>query len=293
MSTRIAITGSTGFIGNYFVSNNTRYSILEIDLLKHDLNEISFEGVDSVLHLAAIAHQKSVKDEIIYYKVNCDLAFEVAKKAKSQGVKQFIFMSTVKVYGESTNISEPWNEESLCNPADAYGKSKLKAETIIRELKDASFKVAIVRSPMVYGPGVKANMYNLVRLINKIGFIPLGGINNHRSFIFIGNLVAYFEKIIDLNLRGIFIPSDSSSLSTTQLCLIISKSLGKRVVFIRIPSQIQKLIKVLKPSFYNKLFGSLEVDTSKTNAILNYSPPYTTDEGIKAMVDWFVKTNSK
>ena len=151
MSKNILITGSSGFIGRYFIKNASEFTFHEIDLLTKKPENIDFSNTDSVLHLAAIVHQMKGGIEEEYFRVNRDLAFEVAKQAKAQGVKQFILMSTAKVFGESTTGTVSWNEKSQCFPKDAYGKSKWEAENLIRGLETESFKVAIIRSPLVYG----------------------------------------------------------------------------------------------------------------------------------------------
>lgn len=290
MIKKIAITGSSGFIGSFFIKNTTEFSILEVDLLNHKIEDIDFTGVESVLHLAAIAHQKSLDNEELYYSVNRDLAFETAKRAKSQGVKQFVLMSTVKVYGEYTNNITPWDENSICSPVDVYGKSKHEAEALIRGLQDETFKVAIIRSPLVYGAGVKANMYNLIKLVDRFPIIPFKGINNKRSMVYIGNLIALIKQIINKQVSGIFIPADKEPLSTSQLCIYIAKSLNKRVWLIKIPKFLLNISEKIKPSIYNRLFGSLFVNNLKTNEDLQFLPPFSSEQGIDMMVKWFRET---
>lgn len=286
---KIAITGSSGFIGSSFIKNNSEFEILEVDLISNMIEDIDLNGIDSVLHLAAIVHQTKGTEEDIYFKVNRDLAYETAKQAKSCGVKQFILMSTVKVYGESTDNSLPWNEKSICKPEDAYGRSKLEAEKLIKELEDDLFKVAIIRSPLVYGAGVKANMYNLIRLIDKFRILPLGGINNRRSIVYIGNLLALIHQVINKRVSGVFIPSDKYAWSTTQLCKIIAESIEKRVFFINVPVIVQKYISKIAPNSGNRLFGSLEVDCTKTNELLGFEPPFSTEQGMLQMIKWYKK----
>lgn len=284
---KIAITGSSGFIGSSFIKNNSEFEILEVDLISNMIEDIDLNGIDSVLHLAAIVHQTKGTEEDIYFKVNRDLAYETAKQAKSCGVKQFILMSTVKVYGESTDNSLPWNEKSICKPEDAYGRSKLEAEKLIKELEDDLFKVAIIRSPLVYGAGVKANMNNLIRLIDKFRILPLGGINNRRSIVYIGNLIALIHEVINRRTSGVYIPSDKNPLSTTQLCKIIAGSIEKRVYFINVPIIVQKYISKIAPSIGKRLFGSLEVNCAKTNEFLGFEPPFSTEQGILEMIKWY------
>ncbi len=289
----LAITGSSGFIGTNFIKQVHGFQIIEIDLLSQKVENIDFTGVDAVLHLAALVHQMKVAPEEQYFKINRDLAFELAQKAKKQGVKHFIFMSTSKVYGESTTGKEAWNETSLCNPVDPYGKSKMEAEKLILGLQDADFKVAVVRSPLVYDIGVKANMYNLIKLIDSFSVLPLGNIQNRRSMVYVGNLIALQEHIIKNKESGIFIAGDQTPLSTTSLCMLIAKSFSKKITLFSIPSIFRQLASIIKPSIVERLFGSLELDNSKTNLKLKFIPPYSTEQGINEMVQWYKSNKTK
>jgi UDP-glucose 4-epimerase len=285
--TKIIITGSSGFIGNNFIKSGSSIIIKAVDLLIQKVEEIDFTGIDSVLHLAALVHQMKGAPEEEYFKINRDLAYEVAKRAKDQGVKQFVLMSTAKVFGESTTAKPAWDENSECCPQDAYGKSKYEAEKLIKSLAEDNFEVAIVRSPLVYGVGVKANMYNLVKLVDRFKILPLGGIQNRRSMVFVGNLIALLRHIIDKQASGIFIAGDQSSLSTTELTRLIGKSFKKRLILIKIPEFMIWFLARIKPSIVDRLFGSLELDNSNTNKKLGFVPPFSTDEGINEMVEWY------
>src|SRR3972149_3840531 len=161
----ILITGSSGFIGSNFIKLNTSLTVREIDLLTTTIETSDFSDIHSILHLSALVHQMKGAPENEYFKTNSDLAFNTAKKAKEEGVSHIIYMSTVKVYGEFTNFGESWNEDTERKPIDPYGKSKLEGEKRIKELEDQNFAVSIIRTPIVYGPGVKANMYNLMALV--------------------------------------------------------------------------------------------------------------------------------
>jgi len=284
---KLIITGSSGFIGTNFTKNTNDLSIVEVDLLTQNVDDINFAGIESILHLAALVHQMKGAPEEQYFKINRDLALEVAKKAKSQGVKQFVFMSTAKVFGESTTGKPAWDENSECHPQDAYGKSKFEAEKLLLDLQDEHFKVAVVRSPLVYGVGVKANMYNLVKLVNQCPILPLGGISNVRSMVFVGNLVALLKHIIQSQAAGIFIAGDKQPLSTTQLTKLIAKASQKKIVLIKIPGFIRNLVKAIKPSIVERLFGSLELDNNSTNKKLGFIPPYSSEDGIREMVEWY------
>jgi UDP-glucose 4-epimerase len=290
MRTELLITGSSGFVGTNFIKQNPDISIQEVDLLTKKVDDINFYGVDSILHLAALVHQMKGAPEEQYFKINRDLALEIAIKAKTQGVKHFVLMSTAKVFGESTTNKPSWDENSECFPQDAYGKSKFEAEKLILGLQDDNFKVAIVRSPLVYGVGVKANMYNLVKLVDKLSIVPLGGINNKRSMVYVGNLAALLRHIIDKQASGIFIAGDKTSLSTTELTRKISSAMNKNLMLVAIPNILRKLLKSIKPNIFERLFGSLELDNSNTNKILSFEPPFSTDQGIKEMVNWYLSS---
>ena len=293
MGKSVLITGSSGFVGRHFIKNASEFTIHEIDLLRKKPEEIDFSNIESVLHLAAIVHQMKGGIEEEYFRVNRDLAFEVAKQAKAQGVKQFILMSTAKVYGESTTGTVSWNEKSQCFPKDAYGKSKWEAENLIRGLEDESFKLAIIRSPLVYGEEVRANMLNLIKLVVRLPVLPLGGINNSRSLVYVGNLVVIIKRIIQKQASGIFIAGDKTPVSTSELITLIAKSLNKRIRLIKMPDFMVNGVKFIKPSIINRLYGSLELDNSKTNEILKFSPPFSTEQGISEMVIWYLKYYNK
>ena len=190
-------------------------------------------------------------------------------------------MSTVKVYGEETNSK--YSENSICTPEDEYGKSKLKAELILQKLEDEYFKVSIIRTPIVYGYGVKANIKNLVNLINKVPLLPFGKIKNKRSMVYIGNLCHLVDEVISQQKAGIFLASDDEPLSTSKLIQLISKNLDKKAYLIKIPF-FESLLKFLKPSFHKRLYESLEVNNSITKEKLNLSNPYSVEEGIKLMI---------
>lgn len=287
----IIITGSSGFVGTNFIKLSADQDIFEVDLLTTSPEEIDFSGIDSVLHLAALVHQMKGAPDELYYKVNRDLAFEVAKRAKEQGVKQFVLMSTAKVYGESTANGGYWNETSECIPTDPYGKSKYEAERLIRGLEDETFKVAIVRSPLVYGAGVKANMFSLIRLVDRFPVLPLGDIPNERSIVYIGNLVALLNKVIEGQVSGVFIAGDSSPLSTTQMIQLIASGFEKKVFLPKVPRIVLAGTKRILPAITDRLYGSLVLDNSNTNRILNFTPPYSSEEGLREMVEWYKTRN--
>ena len=280
---KLLITGSSGFVGSYFINKyKEKYEIKTFSLLKDDINTLDCKGTNIVFHLSALVHQMGGASANEYEKINVIQTIELAKKAKELGVKHFVFMSTVKVYGEETNSK--YTENTVCNPEDNYGKSKLKAELELQKLEDENFKVSIVRTPIVYGYGVKANIKNLVNLVKKVPVLPFGKIENKRSMVYIGNLCHLVDEVITQEKSGIFLASDDEPLSTSKLIELISKNLNKKIYLIKIPF-FESLLKILKPSFHKRLYGSLEVDNTITKQKLNLQNPYSVEEGIKLMIN--------
>lgn len=279
---KLLITGSNGFVGKYFINKyKNKYEIKTFSFLKDDINSLDCSDIDVVFYLSALVHQMGGSSSEEYERVNVIQTLQLAKKAKESGIKQFVFMSTVKVYGEETNTK--YSEKSECHPEDEYGKSKLKAEHELKKLEDESFRVSIIRTPIVYGYGVKANIKSLVKLVNKVSILPFGNIQNKRSMVYIGNLCHLVDEVIKQEKSGIFLASDDEPISTTRLIELISKNLDKKVYLIKIPF-FQSLLKLLKPSFYKRLYGSLEIDNAITKEKLNLKNPYSVEEGISLML---------
>jgi UDP-glucose 4-epimerase len=282
----ILLTGSSGFIGNYFINKyQEKYNINTFSFRDDDFNSINLKDTDTIIHLSALVHQMGGASKEEYEKVNETQTIELANKAKSSGVKHFIFMSTVKVYGEECDIA--YTEDTICKPQDDYGISKLKAEDELKKLEDGDFKVSIIRTPIVYGYGVKANIKNLVGLVNKVLVLPFGKIENKRSIVYIGNLCHLIDEIIIQEKEAIYLASDDEPLSTTRLIELIAQNLDKKVYLVRVPF-FESLLKLVKPSFHKRLYESLEVDnTQSMNKLfgeLKTSLPYSVEDGIKFMI---------
>ncbi|AXX91798.1 epimerase [Malaciobacter molluscorum LMG 25693] len=279
---KLLITGSSGFIGSYFINKYKKdYHIKTFSFRNNDINSLDCSEIDVVVHLSALVHQMGGATIDEYEKINVIQTLKLANKAKQSGIKHFIFMSTVKVYGEET--SNCYKQDTLCNPVDEYGVSKLKVENELLKLQDENFKVSIIRTPIVYGYGVKANIKSLVSLVNKVPILPLGKIKNSRTMIYIGNLCFFIDEIIKQKKEGTFLVGDDESLSTTKLCEEIAKSLNKNVWLIKVPF-FESLLKLLKPSFHKRLYKSLEVDNSETKKRLKVELPYNTADGIRYMI---------
>ena len=253
---KILITGQGSYIGdsfkNYVLNNYKDYTIETVDMLTDKWKEADFSGYDAVFHVAGIAHIKETKENAsLYYKVNCDLAYEVANKAKNENVAQFVFLSSMSVYGKDTGIIE---KSTIPDPVSNYGKSKLMAEEKINKLVSPDFKVAVLRPPMVYGKDCKGNFQLLKKLAEKSPIFPK--INNQRSMIFIENLCEFVKLVIDNEKEGLFFPQNKDYVKTTDIVKAISEIAGKKIYFSFLAGLCIKLLVPFVPKF-QKAFGTL------------------------------------
>lgn len=284
---KLLLTGAHGFIGSYFQKEYAhKYVIQTFSFLKDNIETLHVKGIETVIHLSALVHQMDGASDEAYDRVNVEQTVQLARKAKENHVKQFIFMSTVKVYGEENDVA--YTEASPCHPEDAYGRSKLKAEQELQALVDEDFTVSIIRTPIVYGRGVKANMQNLMKLVDSMPLLPLGGIDNKRSFVYVGNVCALLDSLIEHEKEGVFLAGDDVPLSTTELIQELAKAKKKKLFLIQLPL-FAMFLKWVKPSFYKRLFESLTVDTSHTQEVLQFKNPYSTQEGIAMMIQGTVQ----
>lgn len=275
---KILITGVNSYIGNSFEEwikkYNNQYQINTIDMRGNEWRSSSFEGYDAILHVAAIVHKKEKKSmEHLYTKVNKDLPIEVAKKAKSEGVKQFVFMSSMSVYGIDEGII---SEDTIPNPKSKYGKSKLQAEKELMLLNDKKFNISIIRPPMVYGENCVGNYSRLSKLAKRIFVFP--EIKNQRSMIYIYNLCEFIRIIIEENVGGIFFPQNEEYVSTSELVRLISNEHNLNIRFVKYVGCFIKLINI---SIVRKVFGNLtyKKELSKYKNI-NYNI-FTLEKSIK------------
>ncbi|MBU1217139.1 NAD-dependent epimerase/dehydratase family protein [bacterium] len=279
---KILLTGSNGFIGTYFTNKYAKkYDIQKFSFLHDDFESLELQGTDVIVHLSALVHQMGGASADEYERVNVTQTLRLAKKAKESGVGHFIFMSSVKVYGEETDVV--YMETTECRPQDDYGKSKRRAEKELQKMEDESFKVSIIRTPIVYGYGVKANIKNLVELVKRTSFLPFAKIENRRSMVYIGNLCHILDVVIQKKKEGIFLAADDVPLSTTKFIELIAKALDKKIVLLYIPF-FETFLKIFKPSFHKRLYKNLEVDNYATMERLEITNPYSTKEGIEAMI---------
>ena len=277
------VTGSSGFLGSHVVPYLERlHTVKTVSLKGNSIELIDLKQIDVIVHLSGLAHQMTQIDPQLYFDVNTLQTLALAKKAKKSGVKQFIFISTVKVYGD--NVGEFFDENSDCIPTDPYGQSKLDAELGLQEVENDDFKVAVIRPPLIYGKGVKGNLDRIMKLCLKLPVLPFGEIHNKRSMVYAGNISALIAKIIECSCKGIFIAGDIKPHSTTALVDEIIKTLKLKTYNFKLPIPFRKLLNGLKPDIYSRLFRNFVIDNSKTNKELNFSPPYSFEEGIENMV---------
>lgn len=265
---RVLITGKASYIGesfeNWLRKNAEGYQTDTIDLKDLSWREYDFSYYDAVFHVAGIAHRKEKKEnKRLYYEVNRDLALETAKKAYKEGVKQFVYLSSMSVYGVETGII---TDQTRMNPKTAYGRSKLQAEKLLKKLSDSQFKVVILRPPMVYGPGCKGNYPRLAKLIRLLPVFP--DICNQRSMIYIDNLAAFVKSVIDSGDSGTFCPQNDTYASTSNLVRLIAEAHHKKVRFIKL---LNPFIRLLDIHTVNSLFGSLVYDKSLSGDMKGYS----------------------
>ena len=195
----VLITGAGSYIGGKIAEYlpAAAYTVRELDV-RSGVEETAFAGVDAVIHVAGIAHQKETPQNAeLYHKVNCDLAVETARLAKASGVKQFVFFSSMSVYGMTTGRITAQTKPA---PNTHYGQSKWNAEQALAELADENFRIAVLRPPMIYGPGCRGNYPRLASLARKVPVFP--AVRNERSMLFVGTLCAFVEKLLESGRGG-------------------------------------------------------------------------------------------
>ena len=276
----ILVTGSNGYLGSKFISFNTnKYLFTRFSLLAQSLSDLDFNGVDTVLHCAAVVHQKKTLPIESYRRVNTDYPTELAMMAKDRGVKQFVFISSIAVHGENCEYVD---ENTVCQPTTAYGKSKLEAENLLLALSEEEFKVTVVRLPMIYGENAPGNIESLSRLVKFFPILPLRNTHNNRTFISIQNTCHALSEVIEQRKEGVFLFSDNDSISTSGLVALLAQNMKRRVYLFEC-SFFRYVLKKLTPSLHAKLFGDLIVNSSRSQEKLNLQNPFRTHEALKRM----------
>ena len=309
---RVLVTGANGFVGRAVTRSLTKcgFSVRALvhgpghtigsenleafttDIEKGlDLTNV-LSGVDVVVHCAARVHvmREAFKDSLEAFRaVNVKGTLDLAKQAAACGVRRFIFLSSIKVNGEHAPPEKPFRACDRPQPKDAYAQSKAEAEEGLGLLsRETGLEVVIIRPPLVYGPGVKGNLAILLKWADSGMPLPLGAVQNRRSLIYMGNLVSFIGACIAA--PGVpgktFLISDNQDLTTSEIIGLMRKDLHRPRRLIAVPQiLLEWLLNIFgKSQWRDRLLGSLCVDTSDTHRFVNWTPPFTVEEGITAMI---------
>lgn len=270
---RILITGAGSYVGEsvrrYVLSTSSDFQIDAVDTMNDAWKQADYGLYDAVFHVAGIAHVNAdPKMEPLYYKVNRDLTIEVARHAKAAGVKQFVFMSSQIVFHESQSLkTEVLTADTKENPNGFYGDSKLQAEKGLHELECDSFKVCILRPPMIYGPNSKGNFPRLAKLATKVPVFPCW--HNKRSMLYIDNLAEFVKQAVERQLCGTFYPQNRELADTVEIIRYFAKVAGHKVWITRLLNPLVWLGSfILQP--INKMFATYYYDPKMSVADFDY-----------------------
>jgi nucleoside-diphosphate-sugar epimerase len=317
----ILLTGASGFVGRAL------YPVLKLHgsvlIVLRDMTQcLCTEGVDVVraslspdhdwsgamarvsivIHCAARVHVMKDEDADAlseFRRVNVDGTLRLARQAAEAGVRRFLFLSSIKVHGEHSLPGKPFAVDQLPKPADPYGISKREAEEGLSALsQETGMEVVIIRPPLVYGPGVKANFLSMMRWLWRGVPLPLGGVTaNRRSLVALDNLVDLIVTCIGhpAAANKTFLVSDGEDLSTTELLRRMGKALGKPARLIPVPDGLLKMAASIvgKRELSQRLCGSLQVDISKTRELLGWKPPVSVDEGLQRTAEHWLKSEAE
>lgn len=319
MSSKVVVTGASGFIGGALVSRLLLDGKFQPIAAARDTNcvagrcsgvtfDLSVPGVlpllddvRVVVHAAARVHvmDETATDALAMFRsLNVDGTMRLARHAADSGVARFIFISSIKVNGESTAAGAPFTADSVPAPVDPYGVSKYEAEESLKKLSlETGMEVVIIRPPLVYGPGVKANFLSMMRWLSKGLPLPLGAIGNKRSLVAIGNLVDLIVTCIEhpAAANETFLVSDGDDLSTTQLLRHLSRALGKRALLIPVPQKLLIFVAGLlgRQSIAQRICGSLQVNIEKNLEVLGWQPPVNVDQAMLQTARYYLDEQTK
>jgi UDP-glucose 4-epimerase len=249
----------------------------------------ALDGVEVVVHLAARAHVTHEEPPFAETRMQCanvDAALNLARQAARAGVKRFVFISSIKVNGEATSPGQPFTASDRPNPQNRYARSKLATELGLFALSsETGLEVTVIRPPLVYGPGVKANFGTMMDWIDRGIPLPLGAVNNKRSFVYVGNLVDLIIVAAEHPSAAgeVFVVSDGEDMSTTELFYRLARALGRQSWVMPVPTSLLKLGATVlgRRDVAHRLMDSLQVDCTKTREILGWAPRIGVEEGLR------------
>lgn len=279
---RVLITGANSYIGTSFEKYKKEnypdeFEIDTIDMIDGTWRDKSFSSYDAVFHVAGVAHADvgNVSDEIKakYYAINTDLAIETCKKAKADGVKQFVFMSSAIIYGDSAPYGTPKRitKDTVPQPANFYGDSKWQADKGVREFADNDFTVTVLRPPMIYGKGSKGNYPTLAKMAKKLPFFP--DVQNERSMLYIENLTEFLAQVMIRGEGGIFWPQNAEYTRTSEMVKMIAEVSGHKISVSKAWNWVVSLASHIpgkSAGLANKAFGNLSYDQSMSRYDFEY-----------------------
>lgn len=290
MQKKILITGANSYIGQSFKKwidhSNSEEMIIEMISVRDDAwKKMDFGLYDTIINVAGLAHVSTDPNlKEIYYKVNRDLAINLAEKGKFDGVKQFIFLSSMIVYGEKNGLKSPniISQDTPMNPIDFYGDSKLQADVKIQSLADKEFKTAVIRTPMVYGPNSTGNFPKLLLMAKRNAIFPK--INNKRSMIYIDVLSEFLRQCILNDATGVFFPQNEDYVSTSDIILNTRMLLGKKTYFI---SAFNFLILFFsrRARLINRVYGSKVYSRELSKYEFSYNLNLSLKESIQKIIN--------
>jgi len=312
----LLLTGSNGFIGRHLLYSLKKISELDVAILSRNDNGLNkkvlnvdllddfelsdyLKYYDVVIHVAAMANANELDDSVELFKMNVDSTLRLAQQSALAGVKRFIFISTIKVNGESTEMDTPFDMNVSVEPLNQYGLSKYLAESGLKKISsECDLEVVIIRPPLVYGPGVKANFASLMNLVSKGIPLPFGCItHNQRSLVSVTNLVDLIITCIDhpKAANQVFLVSDDHDVSTSEMVREMAIALNKPTWQLPVPIWCYRFIGKLfnKSDVVDRLTGSLQVDISHTKETLGWKPPQTLQEGFKQTAQAFLQAKTK
>lgn len=309
----ILLTGGTGFVGGALqkrlLADGAQLKVTSRKTIPKMVDSVQFiqvsslnaennwgsalDGVDAVVHCAARVHvmnELSLDPLEDYRKVNVQGSLNLARQAARAGVRRFVFVSSIKVNGEVTQPGQTFTADDVPEPLDPYGVSKMEAEQGLRDIGvQSGMEVVIVRPPLVYGPGVKANFAAMMRWVARGIPLPLGSIHNARSMVALENLVDLLVTCLKHPAAAgqTFLVSDGEDVSTTELLIRVSNAMGKKTLLLPVPVFLLEWSAAMlgKRSVAQRLCSSLQVDIEKTRRFLGWNPPLTLNQGLKKAVE--------